>query len=71
MKITLKETRVGLRASTTRIPFRYGKACLTTCPQAVAGVTLEVNGRAQRGYSGDCLPPGWFDKSPDKDFIIS
>ncbi len=68
MKIALKETRLGLRNSTTRIPFRYGKACLVRCPQAVLQVVIEADGRRQAGYSGDCLPPSWFDKSPAKDF---
>ncbi len=68
MRIALKETRLGLRNSFTRIPFRYGSACLTSCPQAVLGTVIEVDGKQQRGYSGDCLPPGWFDKSPEKDY---
>ena len=68
MRISLLETRLGLRNSTTRIPFRYGKACLTRCPQAVLAATVEVAGRQQQGFSGDCLPPSWFDKSANKDF---
>ena len=68
MKISLKATRLGLRNSTTRIPFRYGNACLTRCPQAVLAATVEVAGKRQVGYSGECLPPSWFDKSADKDF---
>ncbi len=68
MRLSLKETRLGLRNSTTRIPFRYGSACLTRCPQAVLAVTIECDGKLHRGYSGDCLPPGWFDKSPAKNY---
>ncbi|MEQ8791488.1 MAG: hypothetical protein RIC55_34815 [Pirellulaceae bacterium] len=68
MRIALSETRLGLLNSTTRLPFRYGKACMTRCPQAILEATIEVEGRRQRGYSGDCLPPLWFDKSPEKDF---
>jgi len=67
-KFSLKETRLGLRNSTTRIPFRYGSACLTRCPQAVLKATIEVDGRLHHGYSGDCLPPSWFDKTPGKSF---
>lgn len=29
---------------------------------------IEVDGRLQAGYSGDCLPPSWFDKSPGKTY---
>ncbi len=68
MHVTLKETRLGLRNSTTRLPFRYGSACLTRCPQAVLQVAVEADGVAGIGYSGDCLPPSWFDKSPGKPF---
>ncbi len=68
MRISLKESRLGLLNSTTRIPFRYGQACLTRCPQATLRVTIETGGKLQCGYSGDCLPPSWFDKSPGKSF---
>jgi len=69
MKVALKQTRLGLRNSTTRIPFRYGQACLTACPQAMLSATVEIDGRgSQTGYAGDCLPPSWFDKSPQKDY---
>jgi hypothetical protein len=68
MRLALKETQLGLRNSTTRIPFRYGTACLTRCPQATLRVVIESGGRRQEGFSGDCLPPSWFDKSPTKDF---
>jgi len=68
MRIAVKETRLGLRNSTTRLPFRYGSACLTQCPQAILRVTIESKGECVAGFAGDCLPPSWFDKSPTKDF---
>ena len=68
MRISLKETRLGLINSTTRIPFRYGSACLTRCPQAILSVSIAADGRIQKGFSGDCLPPSWFDKSPNKSY---
>ena len=68
MRVALKECRLGLRNSTTRIPFRYGTAVLTRCPQATLRVVVEVDGGECQGFSGDCLPPSWFDKSPEKDF---
>jgi hypothetical protein len=68
MQLALKEVRIGLRNSTVRIPFRYGNTCLTRCPQAVLFATIEVEGTPVTGYSGDCLPPGWFDKAPGKGF---
>ncbi len=68
MQIALKETRLGLRNSSTRLPFRYGSVTMTRCPQAVMQVTIETGGQIMTGYSGDCLTPGWFDKSPEKDY---
>lgn len=68
MKVAVKDVRVGLRNSTVRIPFRYGNSCLTRCPQAVLFATIEVDGSTVTGFSGDCLPPGWFDKSAGKGF---
>lgn len=68
IRVSLKKTQLGLRNSTTRLPFRYGSACLTHCPQSVLKVSIEANGKLGSGYSSDCLPPGWFDKAPDKDF---
>src|SRR4029453_5874565 len=68
MQLALKESQLGLRNSTTRIPFRYGVASLTPCPQATGGVTIWLGGRTREGFSADCLPPSWFDKSPGKTF---
>ena len=41
---------------------------MTVSPQAILEVQIEIDGRVAFGYSGDCLPPSWFDKSPEKDF---
>jgi hypothetical protein len=68
MRFALKDSRLGLRNSTTRIPFRYGNACLWKCPQAILQVTIEAAGRVREGYAGDCLPPAWFDKTPGRSF---
>ena len=68
IRVSFKESRLGLRNSTVRIPFRYANTCLTRCPQAVMQIAVEIDGKQQVGFSGDCLPPGWFDKSPDKTF---
>lgn len=70
MHISLEETQLGLRNSTTRVPFRYGTACLSRCPQATLRTTIVCGGRRQAGFAGDCLPPSWFDKSPEKDFAV-
>lgn len=38
------------------------------CPQAIMRAEVDVDGCRQFGYAGDCLPPSWFDKSPDRDY---
>ncbi len=68
MQVQWHESWIGLRPSKTRIPFRYGRACLERCPQLLVRVTVEVDGRRADGFAGDCLPPGWFDKTPGKDY---
>lgn len=60
--------RLGTRPSITRIPFRYGRACLTECPQALLEIKLEIDGCMVNGYASDCLPPLWFDKSGKRTF---
>ena len=68
MDFILRQTRLGLLNSATRLPFRYGIACLTRCPQATLEATIEVGGRLQTGYSGEGLPPSWFDKTPNRSY---
>ncbi len=69
MKVRWHADWMGLRPSTTRIPFRYGKACLVHCPQLLVQVSVEIDGRSAEGFAGDCLPPGWFDKTPGKSYL--
>jgi hypothetical protein len=68
VRVALKNSTLALLNSTTRIPFRYGSAVLTRCPQATLRVAIDCDGGHQHGFSGDCLPPSWFDKTPGKDF---
>jgi L-alanine-DL-glutamate epimerase-like enolase superfamily enzyme len=41
---------------------------LTHCPQAIVSARVDIGGREVVGFSGDCLPPSWFDKSPGKSY---
>lgn len=53
----------------TRMPFRYGNACLTEVPILLVRVEIEVDGcRRGTGLAADCLPPLWFDKDTDKGY---
>ncbi len=59
---------LGLRPSHTRLPFKYGEACLTDCPQALLCTEFLIDGRTVAGYAADCLPPLWFDKDSSRTF---
>ena len=53
----------------TRMPFRYGNACLTASPVLTLRLSVEAaDGRRSRGLASDCLPPRWFDKDPGKEY---
>lgn len=52
------------RAVTLRLPFRFGAATVTHCPQAFVHVEAEVGGVPASGASAELMVPKWFDKSP-------
>ncbi|MGE0098336.1 MAG: hypothetical protein AB7S86_08295 [Hydrogenophaga sp.] len=52
------------RHVTLRLPFRFGAATVTQCPQAFVRVRAEVGGRSFEGASAELMVPKWFDKSP-------
>ncbi|MCW5672164.1 MAG: hypothetical protein KIT86_21100 [Hydrogenophaga sp.] len=64
--VTLRVHEVQLfeRHVTLRLPFRFGAATVTQCPQAFARVLAEVDGRRVEGASAELMVPKWFDKSP-------
>lgn len=68
-QITLESVDFFLRNVHARLPFRYGKATLTRMP--LLHLCLKVrgeNGETVEGYSADCLPPKWFDKTPTRSY---
>jgi hypothetical protein len=64
--VTLRVHEVQLyqRHVTLRLPFRFGAATVTQCPQAFVRVLAEVDGRRVEGASAELMVPKWFDKSP-------
>ncbi len=52
------------RPVTLRLPFRFGAATVTRCPQAFVRVEIEVGGRTVTGASAELMVPKWFDKAP-------
>ena len=65
MRLNVRATELFIHNLRTRLPFRYGIATMTRVPHAILRITLEVDGRVQRGLSADHLPPKWFTKNPE------
>lgn len=61
---TVREIVAFERPVTLRMPFRFGAATVTACPQAFVRVRLQVDGREVEGASAELMVPKWFDKSP-------
>jgi len=50
-----------------RLPFRFGVATLTSCPQAFVRARIAfADGRSMTGAAAELMVPKWFDKSPGK-----
>lgn len=64
--VTLRVREVSLfeRPVVLRLPFRFGAATVTRCPQAFVRVDAEVGGRRATGATAELMVPKWFDKSP-------
>lgn len=62
----IKDIQVFQRAITLRLPFRFGAATVTACPQAFVKVTLSIEGVDWQGASAELMVPKWFDKSPQR-----
>lgn len=66
-RIRLVEVEAFIHDISTRMPFRYGIACMTAAPALHLRLTIEdAKGRTARGVAADGLPPRWFDKDPEK-----
>lgn len=62
----IKDIQVFQRPVTLRLPFRFGAATVTACPQAFVKVTLSIDGVKWHGASAELMVPKWFDKSPQR-----
>ena len=62
--VKVLEVSLFERHVTLRLPFRFGAATVTQCPQAFVRVILEVGGKSFEGASAELMVPKWFDKSP-------
>lgn len=64
VRLTLREVTLFERPVTLRLPFRFGAATVTRCPQAFVRVMAEVGGRRVTGATAELMVPKWFDKTP-------
>lgn len=64
VELRIREVHLFERHVTLRLPFRFGAATVTQCPQAFVRVRAEVDGRSFEGASAELMVPKWFDKSP-------
>lgn len=69
LRVRVTDVDFFMRNVRTRMPFRYGSACVLFAP--ILHVRLHVEsetGTRAFGVAADILPPKWFDKDPNKDF---
>ncbi len=64
LAFTVREITAFQRPVTLRMPFRFGAATVTACPQAFVRVRIDVEGQEIEGASAELMVPKWFDKSP-------
>lgn len=62
--LRVREVSLFERPVTLRLPFRFGAATVTRCPQAFVRVEAEVGGRHVVGATAELMVPKWFDKTP-------
>ncbi|QHE86621.1 hypothetical protein [Hydrogenophaga sp. BPS33] len=65
VSLRIREVQLFERHVTLRLPFRFGAATVTQCPQAFVQVRAEVHGKTVEGASAELMVPKWFDKSPN------
>jgi hypothetical protein len=64
-RFVVREIELYERPVVLRIPFRFGIATLTHCPQAFVRARVEFgDGTSAWGAAAEMLAPKWFDKNP-------
>lgn len=64
VSLRLRNVELFERPVTLRLPFRFGAATVTRCPQAFVRVVVEIGGRTETGATAELMVPKWFDKNP-------
>ena len=61
----VEEIRFAERNVTLRLPFRFGAATVTACPQVYVKARIRLaDGRTAEGCAAEMMVPKWFDKNP-------
>lgn len=64
LHLRLRRIELFERPVTLRLPFRFGAATVTHCPQAFVRVEAQVGAHTVIGGTAELMVPKWFDKSP-------
>ncbi|SEA49183.1 enolase C-terminal domain-like protein [Variovorax sp. YR216] len=57
----------GVRAMSLRLPFKFGAATLTRCPQVFVRATVDCGtSGTTEGWAAELMVPRWFDKRTDR-----
>lgn len=61
----VEEIRFAERNVALRLPFRFGAATVTACPQVYVRARIRLpGGRTAEGCAAEMMVPKWFDKNP-------
>lgn len=61
----VEEIRFAERNVALRLPFRFGAATVTACPQVYVKARIRLaDGRTAEGCAAEMMIPKWFDKNP-------
>ena len=61
----VEEIRFAERNVALRLPFRFGAATVTACPQVYVRARIRLpDGRTAEGCAAEMMVPKWFDKNP-------
>jgi len=61
----VEEIRFAERNVALRLPFRFGAATITACPQVYVRARIRLpGGRTAEGCAAEMMVPKWFDKNP-------
>ncbi|MBN8753799.1 MULTISPECIES: enolase C-terminal domain-like protein [Variovorax] len=65
IRFHVEEIRFAERNVALRLPFRFGAATVTACPQVYVKARIRfADGRTAEGCAAEMMVPKWFDKNP-------